>query len=364
MQEIACFITPHGFGHATRTIAILEALQQRHPDLHPHLFTTVPETLFADTLTHYTYHRELADIGMVQNSALAIDIEATFNSLTAFLPYSLARLSDLARQCSRCSLILCDIAPLGIAVGKMAEIPSILVENFTWDWIYSAYFSQHPGLRRHAEYLDLLFKQTSYRIQTEPLCQDAPRDMKCGPIFRRNRATKEQIKTRLNAGRRKIVLVTFGGIPQNQPDLNTLEEQDDMLFIIPGQEKTLQVGSNCLLLKRDCEIYHPDLIGAADLVVCKAGYSTIAECCQAGTRVMCIARDDFPESAPLQKYLEDVLDGVSITPATYCSGRWLEQLNELLSRPRAARAKENGADKVADFLGSILYKQTDQKRRR
>ncbi len=60
MMEIAYFITPHGFGHATRMTAVLEALQKKIPDIQPHLFTTVQESLFAETLNNFTvWHMHL-----------------------------------------------------------------------------------------------------------------------------------------------------------------------------------------------------------------------------------------------------------------------------------------------------------------
>jgi len=33
-------------------------------------------------------------------------------------------------------LSICEIAPMGILVAKETRVPAILVDNFTWDWIY------------------------------------------------------------------------------------------------------------------------------------------------------------------------------------------------------------------------------------
>ena len=85
--EIGCFISPHGFGHATRTIAVLEELQQLQPHLHLHIFTTIPESLLSQTLVSYTYHHVLVDIGLVQSSTLDADIHSTITSLDGFLPF-------------------------------------------------------------------------------------------------------------------------------------------------------------------------------------------------------------------------------------------------------------------------------------
>lgn len=353
VKKIACFISPHGFGHATRVIAVLEALKELHPDCHAHLFTTVSEALFG-SLSGFTYHPESVDIGLVQSSALTVDIPATCTQLDRLLPYPADRLAELADRCAGCSIILCDIAPLGIAIGRLARIPTVLLESFTWDWIYEPYCQKYPELQRHARFLGDLFRRADYRIQTEPLCREARRDVVCGPIFRRLRMTSDKIRARLDVRDRSLILITLGGIHQRLPELRRFEELPDLFFVIAGQPQTEQVAENCLLLQRDTDLSHPDLIGAADLVVCKAGYSTIAECCQAGARVIVIGRDDYPESQPLQSYVKRVLAGVSITAELYERGGWLPIARELLSRPKPAPAAENGADRVAAFLSGLL----------
>lgn len=332
---------------------MLEALKRLHPNCHAHLFTTVAESLFS-SLSGITYHPELVDVGLVQSSALTVDIPATCRQLDRLLPYPADRLADLAQHCAGCSIILCDIAPLGIAVGKVAGIPSVLLENFTWDWIYHDYCPDYPALQRHSRFLADLFQKADHRIQTEPLCRHAPRDLRCGPIFRRLRLPADTVRARLKVGDKRLILLTLGGIPQDLPELRRLADQPELFFVIAGQPRTELVAANCLLLRRDTDLHHPDLIRAADLVVCKAGYSTIAECCQAGARVIVIGRDEYPESPPLQRYLRDTLAGVSISTGQYERGDWLPHARELLARPRPAPADDNGADRVAAFLAGLL----------
>jgi UDP:flavonoid glycosyltransferase YjiC (YdhE family) len=354
VREIACFISPHGFGHATRTIAVIEALQLIQPDIHAHFFTTVPRSLFEQTLSNFSYHPVLVDIGLVQNSALESDIPATIKRLDDFLPYPKSLLEDLASLCANCTLILCDIAPLGIAVGQYAGVPSVLTENFTWDWIYQSYMRKYPKLQVHAQFLKKQFDQADHRIQTEPLCLRAPRDLHCGPIFRRTKGSQPSLRKLLGYGDKKLVVVTMGGHFQQIPSYQNKEEFPYIHFLYTGQHNTKHIGKNIALLAQDSNIYHPDLVSIADVVVCKAGYSTVAECCQAGARVISIGRADFPESALLQSYLEDRLGGISIKPETYHNGSWRALASNLLSRPKPAPASENGADQVASFLYDLL----------
>lgn len=352
--EIACFISPHGFGHATRTIAVLEMLQQLRPDLHPHIFSTVPESLIRQTLHCFTYHHVLVDVGLVQNSALEEDIDATLVKLDAFLPFSPTLTDQLAALCANCSFVLCDIAPLGIAVAKRAGIPSILLENFTWDWIYEAYLDKFPQLAVHIQYLKGEFARADYHIQTEPLCNTGTRDLLCGPIFRQKRDGCADIRRALSCSTKKTVLVTLGGLPHQLPNWMDMELYSDYFFIFSGQKATKRLAKNILYLDSESSIYHPDLVDAVDLVVCKAGYSTVAECCQAGSRIIAVGRPDFAETKVLQKYIQEVLGGDSINTENFLSGQWLSLIPTILKKEASSPFRENGAQAAAHFLVPLL----------
>lgn len=357
MKEVACFISPHGYGHATRAIAVLEALQSIYPGLYLRIFTTVPETLFHENLVGFSYHRVKTDVGLAQSSALECDINTTITELESFWPPQQSLVTHLAAFCENCSLVLCDISPLGIQVAKELCIPSVLVENFTWDWIYTAYTDTHPALAKHQKSFQELYKQANYHIQTEPLCALAPRDLLCGPIFRRSKGTEQEIRIQLQCEGPKVIVITMGGVVQKLPNLDSIKEMSHFTFVFTGQEETRRLADNIILVNRNSKIYHPDLLAIAEVVVCKVGYSTIAECCQAGARVISVGRTGFPESAPLQAYLKTHLGGVSITPAQYESSEWLSLIPDLLAVPKPLPATENGADRVAAFLVTLLQQE-------
>src|SRR5512135_1927180 len=157
-HRIAWFISPHGFGHAARAAAIIQALCEAHPGIGIEIFTRVPEWFFGDSLTgSFRYHPLVTDVGLVQETSLKEDAARTLERLDRFFPFGTKLVERLARVVRRleCRCIVCDIAPLGIAVARRAGIPSVLVENFTWDWIYQAYLPDAPQageLSRHIVY--------------------------------------------------------------------------------------------------------------------------------------------------------------------------------------------------------------------
>ncbi len=350
MNKIACFITPHGFGHATRMTAVLEAFQQKIPYLHPHLFSTVPEPLFAETLERFSYHSLACDIGLIQKNGLHADLPATITRLQQFLPFDNALVNSLADKIQGCRLVLCDISPLGIAVARKAGIPSVLIENFTWDWIYQAYLPRHPDIQPAIDYLAAQYTQADIHIRTEPFCGNRNGQLYCGPIFRRIRKQREVIRQELGCQDKKLIFISMGGIDLELPFVQQLPALPHTIFLLAGQKSNQRLDENVILLSRTSGFYHPDLINAADLVVCKSGYSTVSECFQAGVPIVTVGRTTFPESAPLEQFCANRLGGQTLSQEAFLSGSWLNSLPFLLSAPRQTIAHKNGADTVVEHL--------------
>ena len=113
-------------------------------------------------------------------------------------------------------LILCDVSPLGLVLGKELDIPTVLVENFTWDWIYGAYLNEEPRFAPFIERLHELFDSADLRIQTKPICERIENCPLVSPIFREFREPAARILDRLGLpSDSRYLLVTTGGIPQD-----------------------------------------------------------------------------------------------------------------------------------------------------
>lgn len=352
MKNIGCFVSSHGFGHAARISAVLEALQKRGAYL-PYIFATTGKEIFAQNLPRFVYHEQLSDIGFVQNDAFQIDIQATRTALDSLLPYSKSTLDMVAKICRKCSFILCDISPLGILVAEKTGIPSVLIENFTWDHLYQPLLKSCPELSKHCDYLRTIYAAADIHIQTEPLCTGQKGDMQCGPIFRNIREEPQIVRSRLYCGARKIVLITLGGIGFTPAFLGDLQQYDEYFFLFGGQEEACRPAPNVQLLDRFSNHYHPDLINCVDLVVFKSGYSTLAEVYQTGTPSLCVQREGFAESAVLEEFARQHLQTEIISQDDFISGKWLRTLPRTFPERRKT-APGNGADDIADYLMTRL----------
>jgi UDP:flavonoid glycosyltransferase YjiC (YdhE family) len=353
-HSIAYFISPHGFGHAARAAAVMSALRAQDSMLHFEIFTRVPRWFFQESVGEgFTYHALLTDIGLAQETALSENIPQTLKRLREFLPFDEALISNLAQRVARlkCKLALCDIAPLGIAVARAAAIPSVLIENFTWDWIYAGYARYDARFRKHIAYLRGVFKSADYHIQTEPVCQYRASDLVTRPASREPRTSAKQIRARLGIPpRARVVLITMGGIPHQHVFLDRLAQIQSVHFIIPGNGCRADKRGNLILLPHRSEFYHPDLVNASNAIIGKAGYSTVAEAYHAGVPFGYISRARFREAATMAKFIHAEMGGFEISIADFESGRWVTQLDDLLALPRVTRCESNGADQTAQFI--------------
>lgn len=336
----------------------MATLLRRNPTVSFDVFTRVPRWFFDETLpARFAYHSVLTDIGLVQRTTLEEDIPATIVRLDSFLPFDGRIVDDLAAQLldSDCRLVLCDIAPLGITVARAANIPSVLVENFTWDWIYAGYAEEYPVLWHHVAYLRDRFAEADYHVQTEPVCHPAVDAITAPPISRSPRTSARETRRRLGvATDTPLVLLTMGGIAWNYTFLDRLAERNDVRFVIPGVDEPVTAPSNVTVLRTDSDLYHPDLTSASDVVVGKAGYSTMAEVFHAGVPFGYIVRPQFRESPVMARFLDEHVPGIAFDPEEFASGDWVRRLPELLAIPRVRRSEPNGATHVAAFVEALL----------
>ena len=352
--SIAYFISPHGYGHAARAAGVMEAVYQLHPDVYFEIFTKVPRWFFDDSLSgNFGYHSLLTDIGLVQRTPLQADIPETLKRLNHFLPFNSSKIRGLAKRIKelKCVLIICDIAPMGIAVAKEAGIPSLLVENFTWDWIYQRYAEQDGRIGDHISYLKRVFNAAHFRIQTQPVCDPCSADLTTFPVSRQMKTPAREIRNQLGIPEdAQVVLITMGGIEEKYDFLEKLAAKRDVHFVIPGSSKKVTIEGNLVLLPHRSGYFHPDLANASNAVIGKVGYSTLAEIFHAGIPFGYISRSDFRASGVLSAFIEEEMKGLEIKEEDFKSGDWGDYIHDLLEKPAKPSPSENGADRIAAFI--------------
>lgn len=354
VMNVAWFITPHGFGHATRSAAIMEEWTALGSDVSFHVFSHLPASLFPPP-PRCRLHPTATDVGMAQRSALHVDLGETLRLLGASLPPPATLVADLSVKLLEldCRLVVCDIAALGIEAARAAGLPSVLVENFTWDWIYEGYLEREPALEPFISRLRDSYARADFHVQTAPVCRPSPGTMRTAPIARKAKLTRAEVRARLNIGRRdRLVLITMGGIAQELEFLHDLRSIEGCHFLIPGSRD--ERDGNITGYSKLGAWHHPDLVRGADAVIAKLGYSTVAETWRAGVPLGFIERPHFRESPVLADFVRANLPHLAITARDFTHGDWLANLDELLALKPFPPPKEDGAASAAAFLNRIL----------
>jgi hypothetical protein len=351
MKPIACFITAHGYGHAARACSVLEAAAKLQPGFEARIFTHVPPGFFKSSLDiPHTVIPTDNDVGLIQKDTFVHDTQATLDKLHAFLPFSMILLDELADLVQDCSKVYADISPLGIAVAKHTGLPSVLFENFTWDWIYEPFLAEYPGFSLPIRILAETFAQACLHIQSDPICNPVPHTIKLPPASRPPRHPPEEIRDALQIpDDQRFVLLTRAGDIRDLQFLPALKAYKDTRFVFAGGSSKDRREDNLHFLPFDTGFFHPDLVHAADLVIGKAGYGMISEVHASGAPYAYVARKGFRESEVLETYLNDMPSTCQIQQDAYFSGDWLGSLQALLSMPRRERG-ENGVVKAAELL--------------
>lgn len=359
--NVACFATSHGFGHATRAVAVLQALTRINPRLKVNVFSTLPDWFWNENLSPeiaYRAHRLETDVGLVQKTPFEHDLHQTIARLGSFLAFDdegLENVRNVLRK-SETDLILCDVSPLGLALGKELGIPSVLVENFTWDWIYGGYLEADSRFGPYIEQLGRFYRSAELRIQTEPLCERIEEHPLVPPIFREFEQSPETMLEYLDlpAGSRYL-LVTTGGIPQDYSFLEQLKGRKDLHFVITGNFSQLERTTNLTLLPHRCEFHFPDLVRGSCGVVGKVGYGTVAETWGARVPLFAVYRENFRESGRIRSFVEKNLPQLEATETDFLNGSWIERIDELIALSSVGgENRTNGAKEAAQFIQGLL----------
>jgi len=357
VAAVAFYISGHGFGHASRQIEIAKAFARRRPDVDILLRTAVPRWLFERTMTApFDLDDRPCDTGIVQIDSLRLDAAASIARAKDFYETLDARAAAEAAwlRARDVRLVIADAPPLACAAAAQAGIPSVVVSNFTWDWIYAEY----------REYLDAAPEliptiQAAYRLADAawrlPMHGEFPptrhgasarqaQSIVDVPFVARH-ATHTPAETRARLGLppdKRLVLPSFGGYGLDGIDLASLD-LDPSWHVVTVPDPAIY----------DAGLRYEDLVRAADAVLSKPGYGIISECIANDTALVYTSRGRFAEYEVLVREMPRYLRCAYLENDALRGGRWRAALERAVGAPGPPeRPPTNGADVIADMIAS------------
>ncbi len=348
-------ISSHGYGHAARACAVMEAMLKRNRRFHFHIVTEVPQWFFNESLpaANFTYYRAFTDVGLAQKSPFEEDLTRSVKELKRNIPFSRELVRSLAHRLRPFSphLVISDISVLGHLLSRALDIHSVLIENFTWDEIYRHYVSEAPELKPFIDYFSSLYARFDLRIQTQPVLRKIDGARPVAPIARKARSSAKTIRRKLAIPEEApVALISTGGIKTRHAFLPRLKSFQQCYFIIPHDVEKMVIEDNLRVLPHHSNFYHPDLVKASDVVICKAGYSTVAEVYLHCRKIILIKRAVFPESQVIERFVHNQLIHRIVGTTFLTEKGWQQVLEGILKENVHQQVKPNGAQQVAKIL--------------
>lgn len=374
-QAIVFYISGHGFGHASRSIEVINAILAKRPETRIGVRTSAPRWLFDLTVKgKVTYSTLECDTGVVQVDALTLDEADSIRRAAAFHSDLVTRAASETRVLRElgAGLIIGDIPPLAFAVGASAGIPSVGLGNFTWDWVYADY----PRVRLAPSLLPAIrgaYSKASMALRL-PMSGgfESFSNVKDIPFIARHASRKREEVCKLLKlpADKPIVLVSFGGYGLPALETDTLTRFRKYTVVNTANLPLSRSRKDTPLAERkgayvtvneeamyDAGVRYEDLIGAADAVVTKPGYGIISECIANDTAILYTSRGHFPEYDVLVEEMPKHVRSAFISHDDLFAGKWETHIDKLLAQPKPKKVPEtNGADVAAEILLKALDK--------
>ena len=363
---VAFYVSSHGFGHAARQIEVINEIGRARPDVRIVMRSRAPASFVEQSLlVPVALQQADTDTGVVQIDSLHIDEDATAQRAASFYETFSGRAHAEAEvlRALDASLVVADIPPLACAAAARAGIPSIVLGNFTWDWIYAAYPQFEilaPGV--------IGAIGSAYALATRALrlplhggfatMRSVVQDVAF--IARRSHRSRGEVRHALGLSPHDtVVLASFGGHNLGL-DYGAIAPGNPFRLLLTDYEYPGgREASNLVRVARaslaEAGLRYEDLIAASDVVVGKPGYGIVSECVANGTAFLYARRDRFAEEDVFEREMPTMLRCRQIERQALMAGDWRADIEVLLAQPPpSSTPATDGAETAAAAVLAML----------
>jgi L-arabinokinase len=307
---------------------------------------------------------------VVQIDSLRLDAVETIARAAAFydtLPARAATEAALLRE-HDARLVISDAPPLGCAAAAVAGIPSIVISNFTWDWIYAAYGAELTAAPGLVPLLGETYAQSAggWRLPMYGGFETITPLLDLPFVARHARHPRDEVRALCGLAQdARVALLSFGGYGVNDLELERLDCRQDWVVLLT-HDGTYEgpVPAGVALLSEPAlygaGLRYEDLVAAVDVVMTKPGYGIISECVGNDTALLYTPRGRFAEYDVMVREMPRFLRCAIIGHADLFDGRWLAALEAVTAQPPPPeRPATNGADVVARMILDLVELRRD-----
>jgi hypothetical protein len=361
------YISGHGFGHAIRQIALINALHELTPSLPIVIRTAAPEWLFTRTTCGASsFLPGETDTGVVQIDSLRLDVAESVRQARAFLD----RFDELVEReagiirANHAPLVIADAPPLACAAAAAVGVPAVVCSNFTWDWIYAEY-SEQPGVDSIVAETGRAYAKAhaGWRLPLSGGFETIDPIIDLPFIARHGRADIDPAGIRraidLPAGR-PLALVSFGGYGLHQLPLDRLDCLTDWDIVVTTRGSEAVTTPPGVHVVREEQLYgrglrYEDLVRAVDVVITKPGYGIIADCVANDADMLYTSRGRFAEYDVMVREMPHYLRCQHLALDAFEAGAWDAALSTLRHLPPPPeKIPTDGAQLAARMIAELV----------
>lgn len=350
-------LSGHGFGHLAQVAPILNEWQRRWPTARLTVQSALSETVLRQRIGgEFAVIAGAADFGMVMVDALEAKVPESLAAYRTFhgewaerLVWQEQRLREAAPD-----LLLADIPYLTLAAAKRLNLPALALCSLNWADILAGYGQDVPDLAALREPMLAAYNSAAAFLQPAPSMPmpDLTNVRPLGPIAALGEDRRLEINRRLGVrGDEILLLMGLGGVDM-RPPLENWPELLGVRWLTPPAWDVARADMTSWAALDDCSML--DLIRSCDVLFTKPGYGAFTEAACNGTRVLYVARDDWPEEPWLSDWLIEQGNGVKISRRQLATGDLAEPLQALLAQPAKPPVVPTGVSEAADWLERVL----------
>ena len=331
---IAFYITAHGYGHAGRSLEVIDELQKFEPVT---IVTEVPEEFFQPRFQG-PYRRRAFDCGLIRNDSVRGVVPATLRKIQAIMARSEELLAQEREFLSHFSRVVVDSPSLPLEAARAAGIPGVALTSFGWDYIYRPFAQQDPAWNAVCQWFQEGYQQASLALQY-PFSAPIKENAETVPLVARpGRNRRQEIAEETGADPGKPwAVVWFHDLELDPKCLGTLPYE---LFTRMNWPQARLSGAS-----------FSDIVASADVVVTKPGFGIVSDCIANDKPIVYVPRDDFAEAYLLEDAIQRYTAWSRIEPAALSSGHWLPSLEQARQRrPAQPPPAQNGAAQIAQRI--------------
>ena len=356
-SHIRFYISDYGYGHASRCIALIRALQEQL-GVTVSIRTKTSAAFVSKSLSHCVISSEQNDVGTVMyKDTFTVDAVETECQLKQWIS---SWDNFVAEECIFCrdhgvDLIVSDITPQAFLVSERLGIPGIGFSNFTWELIFRNLYGRSSEVKQIADAycsadlaLVLPFHESMHlfrkRVSVPLVCRKRTR-------------LRDAMRNRFGVGNdEKLVYLGSGFSVQTMPDcVETLI--DSGVKVLVSENSLTQMNNIIRIPNADTE--SQDYLGMCDLVITKPGYSTVSEAVSACVPLLIYTRNGFAEDPYITAPIAEEGFGRVLSYDEFSSGEWVEKLSTFFDLKNAYSScsdmfKMDGTDMCIKLIGSYL----------